>query len=473
MASVNASSLDPPLGGPSGQDVNNPNDRTMPIWMDRSNRYGQRIVLSLQAAGKEKLPKPFIVGKSIDQAGGELPEPATTEEKHTKYVIKTRNAAQAKKLMEMRQLIDGTKVEVSLHSKLNFSQCVVSCPEVIDLPEEELKADLADQGVTNVRRITRVEGKDKVNTATLVLTVNGTVFPKHIMFGPLRAPTRLFYPSPMMCFNCYSYGHTKAKCQSPPICRVCSNSHPLDDGGCKRNAFCKNCKGNHPPTNRKCPEFIKEEKIIKIKVETGVNFAEARKEYFRLHGNSSYAAVSSAQERLEHIRQENEKDNEIRLLKEEIAKMKESTANDKKDEEIAKLREEIADLKNLVSQLSQSKVILQNPSGEQQVFAISGSDEDMEVEKQSGRSSNGSEKKSSSASKTAAQSKERVSTPNTTTTTKTAAQKKGKSKTKKNENEGYDSDRSRSSRSDIEDSNKDITKDVSARRRGRPRNASR
>lgn len=359
MAAANPPDPDPDLGGSSRTINVNINDRTVPEWMDSANVYGQRIILQLSTANEgTSLPKnPFIIGKAIERTCGKI-ESANTEEKGSKYVIKTRSIEQAKKLLQMRELDDGTKVKVVLHPLLNRCRCVVSCREVVDMTEEELVKELSDQGIFAVRRITRREGSGKVNTPTLVLSIHGTVVPRHIKFGPLRIPTRLFYPSPMICFKCCSYGHTKERCHNAEICRNCSENHPLENNTCNKNPFCKNCRGNHSPTSRNCAIYAKEEKIIKIKIETGISFGEARKEYEKLHGSQSYAAVSSAQGRLEQIRKEGEKDIEIRKLKEELAKLRETgnsgkqTMNDEKDKVISMLREEICQLKQIVEQLT-------------------------------------------------------------------------------------------------------------------------
>lgn len=82
---------------------------------------------------------------------------------------------------------------------------------------------------------------------------------------------------------------------------------------------------------------MKEEKIIKIKIETGVSFSEARKEYAKLNGEFSYAGICKAQDRINNIRREDE----IKMLKEEIHKLKEAAKETEKDNEIKKLRQEL------------------------------------------------------------------------------------------------------------------------------------
>lgn len=320
--------------------------------------FGQRIVLLLQPTETSVLPNnPFIIGKSIEQTCGKI-ESANTEENGTKYALKTRSVDQARKLLAMTELIDGTKVEVVTHPKQNICRCVVTCKEAINLGEDDLAKELESQGVVKARRFTKREGNERVNTATVCLTLNGIVVPKHIWFGPLRITTRLFYPSPMLCFNCCDYGHTSTNCKKDTVCCNCSLQHTIlpSEGRCILDPYCKHCKGSHPATSKDCPKYKKEVAIIKIQVETGVTFADARREYEKrnqtqTHGSLTLAEVVGAQKRLEAISKENEKDNEIRLLKEEIEKLKNTALDKSKDDVITSLRYELEQTKKLSSAL--------------------------------------------------------------------------------------------------------------------------
>lgn len=448
------SSLDPPWGGHSKHGANK-NDRTIPEWMDPLGMYGQRIILSLKAAEGECLPdNPFILSKSIGQVCGGNFEEVYTEEKDTKYVIITRSADQAKKMLKMKELIDGTKVVVILHPRLNIRECVITSRTSKKMTEEKLLEELAPQGVCKVRRISRYENGQKVDTATLVLTINGTVVPERIKIGLLRVPTRLFYPSPMLCFNCYTYGHTKTRCQKPPVCKVCSGNHALEkDTTCDQEPLCKNCKESHSPASKKCPEYIKEEEIIKIKVDNDISFAEARKEHQRQSENRSNSVTSSAQDRIEQIRKENEKDTEIRKLKEEVSALKEmltKQSEKEKEEELVKLREEVAQLRKIINDLKNCPTGLQTETVQPNEFTIS-EEEMSDDEVQSVNNENDSEEHTP-ATRTVRRKSKRISAKTGNT---------GKDK------EGEETDRSRSSRS----GNDQIIKEKSSssrKKRGRP-----
>ncbi|XP_058839348.1 uncharacterized protein LOC131694853 [Topomyia yanbarensis] len=280
-----------------------------PKWMDPEGKHGKVIVLSLQPVNEEVLPMnhPFTVGKSIQSLIGDA-YTAVTEAKGTKYIIKVRSPIHANKLLDMKQLIDKTPVEVTTHPTLNYSRCIVNCPEVIQMSQEDLLTELAPQGVTHVRRFTRMVDKIRVNTSTMVLTIAGTTWPQHIYFGALRVPTRAYYPSPMLCFGCLEYGHTKARCKGAPRCQKCSEEgHSAED--CTKNEHCFHCKEGHKPTDRNCPLYRKENEIVKIKVEQGLSYPEAKKCHDSRAGPKSYAHVSKGQ-----VNQD-AKDKEIAYLK--------------------------------------------------------------------------------------------------------------------------------------------------------------
>lgn len=326
MAAVNAA----PPGGNSG------NGRRLPEWLDPNSNHGQLVVMSMVAKDGGKFPdNPFVIGRSLEHAAGGKLDETYTENRGSRYVLKVRSEAKVQKLLQMTELIDGTKVAIQLHPTMNFVKCVVSCPEAINMSKELLETELSSQGVTNVHRITRQDGKVRVNTPTLILTISGTVIPKHIWFGSLRVPTRVYYPSPMVCYKCFAYGHTKLRCQGQERCRNCSKSHPIDlEAGCASPPQCLHCGEGHQSNSRKCKVFQKEEEIIRIKVNTGVSFIDAKKEYDRVHGEKSYAGVSGAQIRLH----QDEKDREIQVLRAEVERMKGV------DQELAKLRKIVEEL---------------------------------------------------------------------------------------------------------------------------------
>ncbi|XP_055633665.1 uncharacterized protein LOC129774008 [Toxorhynchites rutilus septentrionalis] len=212
--------------------------------------------------------------------------------------------------MGMKSLIDSTPIEIIFHPTLNQRKCVVSCWDVVFMPEDELLTELSEQKVIGVKRIFRYDPikKEKVATSTLILTIKGTVIPEAINFGFIRAPTRNYYPSPMQCFGCYNYEHTSKKCMKKiQLCRNCGVAHPelnqtdkdkTKNFQCNAPASCVNCKGNHSSTSRKCPAWIAEDKITRVRIDEGISYKEAKSICENNYG-SSFA--SKLKERLDNI----------------------------------------------------------------------------------------------------------------------------------------------------------------------------
>ena len=69
---------------------------------------------------------------------------------------------------------------------------------------------------------------------------------------------------------------------------------------------------------RGCKRFEMEKEIVSIKVNNNMTFPEAKREYERTHSSTSYAAVSSVQNRLKEDAQQRE----IDLMRKEVERRK-------------------------------------------------------------------------------------------------------------------------------------------------------
>ena len=161
------------------------------------------------------------------------------------------------------------------------------------------------------------------------------MIPEVIKVGPLRIRTRVYIPEPTICFTCYKYGHTKNRCKAAARCRNCSEVHELNDE-CKNKSYCLNCQGEHGPSSRKCPVYLAEKEITRIRVTKGIDYKEAVKQFNV--GGGSYAEVSKVQHRLKI----NDNSAVANLIKE-------------KDEMIKKLMDTVAKLTSRVDELEQKK----------------------------------------------------------------------------------------------------------------------
>lgn len=268
--------------------------RSFPEWGDSQESHGNLVLLRMEAANGSLPNAPFLLRKSVEAYLGVPIDGAFPEAKGASYVLKLRSNRLVQRLKNMDQLADGTAIKISEHPVLNKTKCVISCKDTVGYSDEELKAELQDQGVVDIRRITRSEGKERVNTPTVILTINGTVAPEYIEVGWLKCRTRPFYPAPMLCFGCYNFGHTKLRCQQQlPVCGNCSENHQSDrETPCKAAAFCSRCESSdHSLSSRKCPTYKVEEEIQHLRVDLGISYPAAKQAFEQRKGKTTYSSV--------------------------------------------------------------------------------------------------------------------------------------------------------------------------------------
>lgn len=327
---------------------------TLPSYMDPEGMYGELHLLRISGTNGPLPNRPFLIRRSVEKFVGGRIEGAFPESSKATYALKVRNLRQFNQLLNMKTLMDGTAVSVAEHPTLNSIRCVVSCRDVIDMPDSELLDELKEQGVKELRRITRRNGPSRENTPAIVLTCRGTTRPEAIDFGYIRCRTRPYYPSPMQCFNCWLFGHTKMRCQAKTAtCGTCSGDHPIPENReCSEESFCKACNTNdHKISSRSCPRWQFENKIQKIKVDQGVSYPAARRIVEQNRGGNSFANIvgppsnSALQQTNERVDQLTvalaAKDNEIAELRAALATRPSppETTND----EIAALKAIVAD----------------------------------------------------------------------------------------------------------------------------------
>lgn len=330
----------------------NRNRRSIPLWIDPDNKHGDVEYLVLQGINNSPLPrKPFVIGKSVELAAGGPIAGAISESRGTKYTLEVRNKTQVEKLLNLKKLIDDTEIEIIYHPTRNTCRCVITCWDSADTDIKEIEDNLNKQGVINVRRITRQTEKGIINTGTMILTVRGTVPPTYIKLGLLRIPTRQYYPTPLLCFKCLSYGHTKVRCPGEEKCHNCAEKHDTSDI-CNRPVNCNNCQGNHPSTSRSCPVYRKEAEIIRIKIDEGLSYSEAKV----AHQTRVTASKGTYSQSVQQVNKESEF-KEVAILK-NLIKQKESEKNELMAEN-QKLRTELSLVQQTLNKVLKNQEKLQ------------------------------------------------------------------------------------------------------------------
>lgn len=163
-------------------------------------------------------------------------------------------------------------VKFTLHRTLNYSKGIISCEELKNCSDDELKEELARYNVVNVKRIYKTIEGVKVLTNSLILTFQSPELPKRILFDFLSVRVEP-YVKPLQCFKCYSYRHGISNCKNEAVCGRCGQAP--HDGNCE--AKCKHCAGPHPAWSTKCPSFLNEKKIEEYKLTNKVSYVVAEK----------------------------------------------------------------------------------------------------------------------------------------------------------------------------------------------------
>lgn len=295
------SGTDPfPIGdaGPSNRRDGEFAGPLFPEWGDPNGNHGKLVMLRMEAVTGNLPDAPILLRKSVESFLGEKVDGAYPESRGASYVIKMRNKSHVEKLKRMSKLADGFPIRIVEHPVLNFSKCVINCSETRVYSDDELIDELQPQGVKELRRITKRDGNERINTPTIILTIQGTVVPENIYIGWIRCRTRPFYPSPMLCYCCWDFGHTRARCkrQDTPTCGNCSGNHMNErENSCIAAAFCKRCNtASHSLSSRKCPTYVKEEEIQHLRVDLGISYPAAKRQYELRHNPQSMASVVAA-----------------------------------------------------------------------------------------------------------------------------------------------------------------------------------
>ncbi|XP_065076660.1 uncharacterized protein LOC135700168 [Ochlerotatus camptorhynchus] len=240
------------------------------------------VVLRLEHAENVSLPKnPFLIRKSVEQIAGKI-EGGFPDNGGARYTLKVSNPEQVKALLQMDKLTDGTPVIVTEHLDNNVTRCVVKCRELMDLTEEVLLEEVAAQGVIGVRKITRKsEDGLQEETPSIVLSCSGQTAPEYVFFAYLRVKTSPYYPELIQCYKCWQFWHIKPNCSCDPMCGTCSGPHDTVIGKiCPTKPYCKKCESDeHPISSRKCPKYVVENTIARIKIDRNISYDAAKKAY--------------------------------------------------------------------------------------------------------------------------------------------------------------------------------------------------
>ena len=174
------------------------------------------------------------------------------------------------------KLID---VDAEAHHSLNTSKGVIRDyhQDLEDMTDDDIRKELASQGVTKVSRFILKKDNKEIKTNTLFLNFDTHKPPEKIKIGYYIVNVQLYIPNPLRCFQCQKFGHSKKWCKNQLACWKCGGEGH-DGGDCTAETVCcLNCKGDHCASSKSCPVWIQEKEIQRVKTEKSLSYGEARK----------------------------------------------------------------------------------------------------------------------------------------------------------------------------------------------------
>ena len=219
-------------------------------------------------------------------------------------LLEVTSKTQSERALSMNQWVNPNDINKPIHIKvtphrsLNSSKGVIRCRDLRDCSNEEILDALSSEGVTHVKHIMSKRETSVLPTNTFILTFGKPTPPKYIRVAYLNIPVEPFVPNPLRCFNCQKFGHGQSNCSHNPVCARCGLQGHKDNDCPAPQPKCANCYGDHPAYSRQCPEWTKQQTIVKIKTERNVSFNEAKQIYLQQSSSvstgqpgASYASV--------------------------------------------------------------------------------------------------------------------------------------------------------------------------------------
>ena len=208
-------------------------------------------------------------------------------------------------------------ISVTAHRTKNGSKGIIFCPDLEDVGDEDIEDGLEEFGVIAARRIKAKRNGVLAPTHNIILTFNQLDLPKEVVVGYLKVKVRPYVPSPLRCFRCLRFGHTREYCKNRPTCGRCAATDH-DSSDCRAETLrCINCDATQTPHDafdRSCPELLREREIMALKVSERLTFREARDRYNATHPKRSYARVAGTAAPTQPAQQPLEQNNITQLI---------------------------------------------------------------------------------------------------------------------------------------------------------------
>ena len=208
------------------------------------------------------------------------------------FLIEVTKRGQAEGLLRSTMLAD-IPINVVPHRSLNTSKGIIRSFDLRECSEAEIKLNLVDQGVTDVRRMTVMRDGQRRNTNMIVFTFGQPSHPTSVKCAYLNIKVETFIPNPLRCYKCQRFGHHTFNCRRNATCARCGGH---EDSSCGQPEKCINCQDSHSAYSKICPIWKKEKQIHYLKVTNSISFPEARKLAETADSQASHSYASAVKQ---------------------------------------------------------------------------------------------------------------------------------------------------------------------------------
>lgn len=215
---------------------------------------------------------PLKVAREIDKICGAVER--VDHKRSGSLLIVTKTHEQVIKLMQTKVFCDNIDVVASVAWGSQIVYGKIYAPEFSGESLEDILECLQTCGVVGVRKF--YQDPAKANSPLYVLTFLKNSCPETLKVGYSIYRIDPYYPTPLRCGNCLRWGHSAKYCHGGIVCRNCGRKGHAHANCPEESPFCLNCKGEHGATSKKCPYYIQEQEICRLKVDLGITFKEAR-----------------------------------------------------------------------------------------------------------------------------------------------------------------------------------------------------
>lgn len=236
---------------------------------------------------------PFVILKALQGISG---EPKSVKKLRSgEILVEVEKQSHSRNLLNAKTFA-GITISASPHKSLNFSKGVVRCRDIEMCSVDELKIELKDQGVVDVRQATTKRNGEIIKLNTYILTFSTPKRPEEIKIAYFKVKVDAFIPSPLRCFKCQRFGHHKDSCKKN--CSTCARcgeeGHEMDT--CQKAHKCVNCNGPHTSFSKDCTKWKFEVQVQTVRTHNNISFPEARKLVeSTLPKGQTYAQVATKQ----------------------------------------------------------------------------------------------------------------------------------------------------------------------------------